>query len=383
VRSLATATTGTANGVVNTAAARATLIVNGNASTTYAGTIGIPANVTNLAGANDDIALMLSSAHTGSLVLTGTNTYTGGTTVNGGVLSISSDTNLGAATGSVALGGGTLLTTSSISTSRAVVASTVGSRGTIDTAANSVTLSTGVTGPGVLGKAGTGVLEVKNVRTGGLDVLAGSVKISAGPAPLDPANLSTVGALRIAGGPTAPTAQLDITNNGLIASSIPTLGPEATDVDNCRGYVQGGYNSGAWGGNGITTSSNDLINNHHGIGYATAQSIGISQFLGTNVQPSDIVIRWARFGDANLDGVVNLNDFNRLASNFGQSNKVWATGDFNYDGTVNLADFNCSRATSASAPAPTASSIPPIGPRSRQPCPSRAPHRCWSSAARD
>jgi autotransporter-associated beta strand protein len=339
VRSLATATTGTANGIVNTAASRATLIINGNASTTYAGTIGIPANVTNLPGANDDIALVLSSAHTGALVLSGTNTYTGGTTVNGGVLSVSSDTNLGAATGSVALGGGTLLTTGSINTSRAIVASTAGSRGTIDTGASNVTLTTGVTGPGVFGKAGAGVLEVRNVRTGGLDVLGGSVKISATPAPLDPTNLSTVGVLHIAGGPTAPTAQIDITNNGLIASSVPLAGPEA-DVDNCRSYVQSGYNSGAWGGNGITTSANDFVNNHHGIGYATAGSIGISQFLGTNVQPTDIVIRWARFGDANLDGIVNLNDFNRLASNFGQSGKVWATGDFNYDGIVNLGDFN-------------------------------------------
>jgi hypothetical protein len=37
---------------------------------------------------------------------------------------------------------------------------------------------------------------------------------------------------------------------------------------------------------------------------------------------------------------VNLNDFNRLASSFGTTGKVWSQGDFNYDGTVNLNDFN-------------------------------------------
>jgi Ca2+-binding RTX toxin-like protein len=41
-----------------------------------------------------------------------------------------------------------------------------------------------------------------------------------------------------------------------------------------------------------------------------------------------------------LSGEVQLSDFNRLASNYGASGKVWATGDYNYDGTVNLADFN-------------------------------------------
>ncbi len=30
---------------------------------------------------------------------------------------------------------------------------------------------------------------------------------------------------------------------------------------------------------------------------------------------------------------------NRLASNFGGTDRVWSQGDFNYDGLVNLADF--------------------------------------------
>jgi plastocyanin len=51
-------------------------------------------------------------------------------------------------------------------------------------------------------------------------------------------------------------------------------------------------------------------------------------------------INVARFGDANLDGLVNLADFNTLASNFGQSGRTWDSGDFNGDGNVNLNDFN-------------------------------------------
>jgi hypothetical protein len=41
-----------------------------------------------------------------------------------------------------------------------------------------------------------------------------------------------------------------------------------------------------------------------------------------------------------LDGAVNLQDFNRLAANFGASGALWSQGDFTYDGNVNLQDFN-------------------------------------------
>jgi hypothetical protein len=45
-------------------------------------------------------------------------------------------------------------------------------------------------------------------------------------------------------------------------------------------------------------------------------------------------------GDANRDARVNLQDFNILTLNFGQSNRTFSQGDFNYDNVVNLLDFN-------------------------------------------
>ena len=63
-------------------------------------------------------------------------------------------------------------------------------------------------------------------------------------------------------------------------------------------------------------------------------------FLGKTVGPSETLVRYTRYGDANLDGTVNLADFNALAANFGQSGRVWVQGDFTYDGVVNLIDFN-------------------------------------------
>jgi hypothetical protein len=73
---------------------------------------------------------------------------------------------------------------------------------------------------------------------------------------------------------------------------------------------------------------------------ATLRGVGIVDNQ-SNVMLADRVIDFhVLAGDANQDGVVNLADFNILASNFGQSNRTFTQGDFNYDGTVNLADFN-------------------------------------------
>jgi len=53
----------------------------------------------------------------------------------------------------------------------------------------------------------------------------------------------------------------------------------------------------------------------------------IRTILGTN------------YGDANLDGVVDTLDFNRLAANFGQSSRGWSDGDFTGEGVVDTTDF--------------------------------------------
>ena len=56
--------------------------------------------------------------------------------------------------------------------------------------------------------------------------------------------------------------------------------------------------------------------------------------------PGSLTLTYARFGDANLNRAVNLQDFNILAANFGSTNADWSQADFNLDGNVNLSDFN-------------------------------------------
>jgi hypothetical protein len=62
--------------------------------------------------------------------------------------------------------------------------------------------------------------------------------------------------------------------------------------------------------------------------------------LAGNIQVSPVSFNFQFLnGDATGDGIVNLNDFTRLAANFGQSPRLYSQGDFNYDTVVNLDDF--------------------------------------------
>jgi hypothetical protein len=104
--------------------------------------------------------------------------------------------------------------------------------------------------------------------------------------------------------------------------------------------VRSGYANGSWSGNGITST---LANNGTlSVGYAESASVlgpsgGI--FAGEIVDATAILIRLTRYGDANLDGVVNGADFSLFASNFGKSG-TWNLGDFNHDGVIDGADLS-------------------------------------------
>ncbi len=103
------AAAGTLNGsvgsITNNAAvpAAASLTVNNSAISTYGGTIADGS----LAGNT----VTLNKQGPGTLVLTGSNTYSGGTNITGGVLSVSQDANLGTAASPLYLNGGTLSVT--------------------------------------------------------------------------------------------------------------------------------------------------------------------------------------------------------------------------------------------------------------------------------
>jgi hypothetical protein len=73
---------------------------------------------------------------------------------------------------------------------------------------------------------------------------------------------------------------------------------------------------------------------------ATLNGAGIANADGDVMFGSFVYDFFVLTGDANHDARINLDDFNILAANFGQSGRDGSTGDFTYDGQVNLDDFN-------------------------------------------
>ncbi|WP_395748858.1 autotransporter-associated beta strand repeat-containing protein [Prosthecobacter sp.] len=125
----------------------------------------------------------LNKTTTGTVILSGANTYTGKTSVTGGTLSISADTNLGAVPGAVTpdqltLDGGTLQTTAdlTVAANRGVTIGAAG--GTFQTAVGTTaTVSSVVTGAGILTKEGAGTLvfTATNTNVGLTNVNAGTL----------------------------------------------------------------------------------------------------------------------------------------------------------------------------------------------------------------
>jgi hypothetical protein len=169
----------------------------------------------------------------------------------------------------------------------------------------------------------------------------------------NPQDLATLavdagGAARVnAGGSNViTTGLLDITGNGYVnltdnAMIINYAG--ASPIASIQAYLTSGYAGGGWNGTGGINSTSAAATTNTAVGYAEATDLFSAfpaSFEGVSVDNTAVLLKYTFYGDATLDGSVNLADFNKLAGNFGLAGKRWSHGDFNFDGTVNLLDFN-------------------------------------------
>jgi len=133
---------------------------------------------------------------------------------------------------------------------------------------------------------------------------------------------------------------VDLNDNALVLRNTGS-----GDRDAVRQRIALGYAGGTWAGTtGFTSSvARDSVL-ADGLGYGTAASLGLASVSGVAVAGSDLVVKYALLGDANLDGTVDLADFGRLRGGFG-TGSLWNEGDANYDGVVDLTDFGLLRGT--------------------------------------
>ncbi len=143
-----------------------------------------------------------------------------------------------------------------------------------------------------------------------------------------PLTLEAGASLVLASGPTsafgAPAigtgAKIDVKNNSM---TIDYRG-QATPAATINSQLASGYASGAWNGEGINTSS--AVANQTALGWKD------------DAATQSILVKYTYYGDANLDGQVDISDLGALATAW-QTSAVWSQGDFDYSGFVDISDL--------------------------------------------
>src|SRR5207244_1063514 len=71
---------------------------------------------------------------------------------------------------------------------------------------------------------------------------------------------------------------------------------------------------------------------------ATA-NLQTKRFNSVAVDATTVLVRYTFAGDANLNRVINIDDYGRIDANIPLNATGWFNGDFNYDGKINIDDY--------------------------------------------
>jgi autotransporter-associated beta strand protein len=329
-------------------------------------TVTINGNITGSTGVN-----LMKAGGTGTLVLRGDNStneggaYIGVTTISVGTVDVAADVNLGQTVASGG-GGGINISSSSLIPDSAIAPSTLkfgaafpwagrtisfgGNGGRIETPTGvSQTIDSPLGGASPFTKIGAGTLTLAAAsnHTGAKSVTEGTLVLGHADALGTSALTVTDASVKVQPGlpkavsantiTTTGTGKFDITNNALVIKNS-TLATATSQI------VQG-YNNGDFLGAGITssTAANDP-NFLTAIGYAANIDAAYVTFEGVGgLDDGDVLVKYTYYGDADLTGSVDLDDFNLFLAGYQDPANVpqtWIYGDFDYTGSVDLDDFN-------------------------------------------
>ena len=156
--------------------------------------------------------------------------------------------------------------------------------------------------------------------------------------------ISGAGSVTVGNGTVTNTLKLATNTGGSSMSSLTINGNSVFDINNNHftDATTGTSTTGPTFSSILGYIKSGAIISSAGLsGYGVGLVDGNDGVLGTTVPTNQIEVAYTLDGDANLDGNVNITDFNIFAPNFGLPTTLgWEAGDFGYYGTVNIADFN-------------------------------------------
>jgi hypothetical protein len=168
------------------------------------------------------------------------------------------------------------------------------------------------------------------LSVGGNVLLSGAARNAAGT----PTNKKTLEA-----GTLSMTASgvIDLNDNDAIFRSTPLTTVQAR--------IASARNGGAWNAPGITSTAaknanpkNTTLGALTGTEYKSALGPAAT-FNGRAVANTDVLVKYTYYGDSDLNGVVNFDDYARIDSGFNNSRSGWFNGDFDFNGVVNFDDY--------------------------------------------
>jgi len=147
----------------------------------------------------------------------------------------------------------------------------------------------------------------------------------------------------VTGATTAPLftidsiSTLDMTDNDMAI----LYGSGTSPLTTVNADISEAYDNKLWDKPGLTSSIAKTMPSVTALGFGEASTLGFSTFDGLTLGGNAVVVKYTLVGDANLDGTVNLADYNKMLSNFNAtSGATWTGGSFDYSGSVGLADYN-------------------------------------------